>query len=181
MYSVKKITAALTGMLAISGAVAMTDLPIAYNMQVAEAEQVLTFTPRQFVPQRLFEFGPEEFVNKYNKLGMIHEEDMLHAPKGEYKLTNRANATFTRFYFDTDPSYTEIYTIVISGDEPDDIKSALLRTVYMINGQGVSEAADAFEKIIIQGTSEEEGILDETLYITKGEEPNSLKLYCLWG
>lgn len=179
--NMKKLSASLAGIAVVAGMVAVADTPVASEIPVASvaAAKGYSFTPRQFEPRKLFNYGPKLFVKNYNEMGQTNDDSRLHAPDGKYEIDKEAWATFTKIRFETDAYGEVIYSVTISGDQPDDIKSAVLRTVFLIDFRGVSEAAAAFEKLMVEKSSDEEGILDDTIFITLGNEENSVKIYRL--
>lgn len=181
MFDIRKIAAAMTGVVALTGAVAIMDVPKVPFLTEISTASAAEFVPRQFTPRTLFNFGPNEFVERFNNLGQSNSESRLHAPVGEKIIIDEAESTFTNVHFDTDAAGNEIYAMTISGYEPDDVKTALLRTIYMIDRRYVSDASIAFEKIVVEQVSDEEGLADEYMVITKAPGKNAVKIYLLWG
>ena len=181
MFNIRKIAAAMAGIVAMTGAVAIMDIPgVNFGTEISTA-YAAEFVPRQFTPRTLFNYGPNEFVERFNSLGQSNSESRLHAPVGEKIIVDEAESTFTNVHFDTDAAGNEIYSMTISGYEPDDVKTALLRTIYMIDRRYVSEASIAFEKIVVEQVSDEESLADEYMIITKAPGKNAIKIYLLWG
>lgn len=181
MFNIRKIAAAMAGIVAMTGAVAIMDIPgLNFGTEISTASAA-EFVPRKFTPRTLFNYGPNEFVERFNSLGQSNSESRLHAPVGEKIIVDEAESTFTNVHFDTDAAGNEIYSMTISGYEPDDVKTALLRTIYMIDRRYVSEASIAFEKIVVEQVSDEESLADEYMIITKAPGKNAIKIYLLWG
>lgn len=177
-FPIKKTVAMLTGVLAIAGATAASDIAVTQvNLLPAANAAEMSFQTGALEPSILFHFAPKNFVTMYNQLGPASKEEMLKPADGKYEILNDVESDSVKIHFETDAMRTIIYSVTFNGT-PENMKLALRKTMYMVSKQAFQEANAAYDKLFAENGSDEEGIMDDTVYLEKLSE-NSVKLYCI--
>lgn len=177
--SIKKTMAIITSTLLVTGGIAVSDVAATQiDLLPSARAEVMSFQTGALEPSILFTFAPKNFVAMYNQLGTTSKGELLKPADGKYEVLSDVESDSIKIHFDTDANRTVIYSITFNGTQ-ENMKIALRKTMYMVSKQAFQEANEAYDKLFAENGSDEEGIMDDTVYLEKLSD-DKVRLYCIW-
>lgn len=128
----------------------------------------------------LFFYDTEVFVDTYNKLSKYSDDEKLEPPRGQVHVTDIAFSKTLMFEFNANNTFNEINSIVITADDADSLKQAVIRTVFLVDSQSIGEVSRAVKEILSEDGPEEAIVMDDTIILTRLKGEYKIKVQKMW-
>ena len=84
------------------------------------------------------------------------------------------------FEFNANNTFNEINSIVITADDADSLKQAVIRTVFLVDSQSIGEVSRAVKEILSEDGPEEAIVMDVTIILTRLNGEYKIKVQKMW-